>query len=110
MNEEAVIYATNLHVGNPTAKLVLLVLAQSARNVDDNAQIFGLGLRSPDLVHLSEVTELDVGQIKATLRYLRNSVPMDVLEHEDPEPHGLFEIVFGPIYTSKDETEMEQSP
>ncbi|WP_127354809.1 hypothetical protein [Actinacidiphila soli] len=63
----------------------------------DEDPAMGLELHDVDIPDLAARAGIDATEFRRLLRVLKESVPMDVLEHAD----GVWEIVYGPSYTDR---------
>lgn len=96
MSREAVEYVRSRELSD--AAQVFMLLAQrsaSPRVPDDRPYAMGLELSDDEIPALAAGIGLDAEEFRRLLRLLKETVPMDVLEHSD----GVWEIVFGYGYT-----------
>lgn len=85
------------HVTDPVTRRILFLLARLTRSpfLGKDSPILGVDIQDTDILGLARRAATTDDTFRSVLRSLRDSIPMDVLEH----PNGLWEIVYGPQYT-----------
>lgn len=99
MSRQAVAYVQGLCLADPNAERLLLLLAERTETSPwegEQPRVMALDLRDADIPQLAVEAGIDADEFRRLLRALRNTVPMDVLEH----PDGIWEIYYGPSYTN----------
>lgn len=80
-------------IADDRAKRVFLLLAERTSALgdpkDEDPPVMGLELHDADIPDLAARTGIDAAEFRRLLRVLKESIPMDVLEHTD----GVWEIV-----------------
>lgn len=102
MSERAIAYVRGQYLADPAAARVFRALAERTEEYSwppDPEAPMGLLLQDGDIPAVAARLGLSADRFRDLLRELRRMVPMDVLEH----PDGVWEIVYGPVYTSPPE-------
>ncbi|WP_329321641.1 hypothetical protein [Streptomyces sp. NBC_01262] len=101
MSRQAVAYAQRIRIADERAQRVFLLLAERTPALGDprdgEPPVMGLELPDADIPALAARAGIDAAEFRRLLRVLKQTVPMDVLEHAD----GVWEIVYGPSYTDR---------
>lgn len=98
--KQAVAYVQGLHLPDPDAERVFLLLVERTRTSSwdgEQPPVMGLELREADIPYFAASAGIDAPQFRRLLRAMKITIPMDVLEHRD----GVWEIVYGPSYTNR---------
>lgn len=99
MSRRAIDYVQSITISDPQSQRVLLALADRTRPSQFDQEpdpILGLILHDSEIAQLADSIGIGEDAFRRILRELRDTVPMDVLEHSD----GQWEIVYGPPYTN----------